>query len=227
MFMLTQTDRLDNSLVKNIYIRAPKKEQELLIAGHLRYDRVYQVSERGKEYIIRCPEFRCGDKGGEAIVIIPEYLLPSRPYPVYIYLYAIDLYSRNPKMGQREAAKRTQKEFGLATFAHTTLGRALKKIIQINGDILKEPSISDLDQQEKHKAESPLPDIEKVKNIGEEAGQIKRFGLPSVIDTTENRRLALLLLKGSEISKHGKQQAIERSLKLVRERFLLDCRILL
>jgi len=31
-------------------------------------------------------------------------------------------------MGQREAAKRTRERFGLKTFSHTTLGRALKKL---------------------------------------------------------------------------------------------------
>jgi hypothetical protein len=45
---------------------------------------------------------------------------------VYIYLYAIDIYSSNPDIGQRKAAEATRKQFGLIHFAHTTLGRALK-----------------------------------------------------------------------------------------------------
>jgi hypothetical protein len=61
-------------------------------------------------------------------LVIPEFLIPGRPYPIYVYLHAIVLYSSNPKMGQREAAEITRKRFGLSTFSHTTLGRAMKKL---------------------------------------------------------------------------------------------------
>ena len=65
---------------------------------------------------------------GCAYLIIPEFLVPGRPYPIYIYLYAIATYSLNPTMGQREAAKRTRERFELKTFSHTTLGRAMKAL---------------------------------------------------------------------------------------------------
>jgi hypothetical protein len=42
-----------------------------------------------------------------------------------VYLYALALYGSAPEKGQRWAAEETRKKFGLATFAHTTLGRAL------------------------------------------------------------------------------------------------------
>jgi hypothetical protein len=48
-------------------------------------------------------------------------------------MYAIDLYSGAPEKGQRWAAEETRKYFGLTTFAHTTLGRALKSFICIIG----------------------------------------------------------------------------------------------
>jgi len=68
-------------------------------------------------------------------LIIPEILIPGRPYPIYVYLYAISTYSLNPTMGQREAAKRTRERFELKTFSHTTLGRAMKRLEkQINGN---------------------------------------------------------------------------------------------
>jgi len=40
-------------------------------------------------------------------------------------------YCVNKKIGQREAAKRTREYFGLKTFSHTTLGRAMKKLEQL------------------------------------------------------------------------------------------------
>jgi len=65
------------------------------------------------------------DPSGESRVYLPAYKLPHRPYPLGVYLYAIRLYSSNPSMGQREVAGETRKLFGLETFSHTTLGRAM------------------------------------------------------------------------------------------------------
>ena len=68
---------------------------------------------------------------GAGYVVIPEFMIPGRRYPIYIYLYAIAIYCINPMMGQREAAKRTRERFGLETFSHTTLGRAMKKLEEV------------------------------------------------------------------------------------------------
>ena len=65
---------------------------------------------------------------GSAMAVVPDFLLPGRKYPIHIYLYAISLYCSNPGMGQREAAAATRREFGLATFSHTTLGRAFRAL---------------------------------------------------------------------------------------------------
>ena len=65
------------------------------------------------------------------MVILPEYLLPRRRYPIQVYLYAINEYCDDGNKSQRKAAEKAIKLFGLATFAHTTLGRALKKLYMV------------------------------------------------------------------------------------------------
>ena len=96
-----------------------------------------------------CPE--CLSFDGTFVMVIPHFLIPGRRYPIFVYLYAISLYSANPEMGQRKAAEMTRKLFGLATFAHTTLGRALKKLCQLIRQYVGKESIStntDPDYQE-------------------------------------------------------------------------------
>ena len=81
------------------------------------------------EYEIVCPEIGWQEEDeSKKYLLIPEFMIPGRPYPIYVYLYGITLYTSNLKMGQREAAEKTRKQFGLETFSHTTLGRAMKKL---------------------------------------------------------------------------------------------------
>ena len=76
-------------------------------------------------YEIVCPEIQ---DAAVRYLVVPEFMIPGRWYPIYVYIYGMVLYSSNPKMGQREAAEKTRKRFGLETFSHTTLGRAMKKL---------------------------------------------------------------------------------------------------
>jgi hypothetical protein len=92
-------------------------------------ERTYMLQCGPSTYQIICLEIK-KDEGQSTIeyLIVPEFLIPGRPYPIYVYLHAIVLYSSNPTMGQRKAAEITRKRFGLETFSHTTLGRAMKKM---------------------------------------------------------------------------------------------------
>ena len=133
MFILTRASRLEGC-EDNIYrVQDTQLEKEYRDAGYQRYERRYKLKGQYKEFTVICPEFRNDTEGAEPIVLIPEFLVPGRPYPVYVYMYAIDLYSNASEKGQRWAAKETRKYFGLASFAHTTLGRALKVFIRIIG----------------------------------------------------------------------------------------------
>jgi hypothetical protein len=137
--------------------------------------------------------------------MIPGFLVPRRPYPVYVYLYAIDLYSSAPEKGQRWAAEETRKYFGLATFSHTTLGRALKAFARGLGSGAMEPDEAD--------AEPPGP-------------AEKKPGLPTAQTTEALRKQAAQILRGRLI-RASRQQISAICCELARERFKEDRRFLL
>jgi len=116
--IITDKSRIETSSDKVFRVPPPQQEQSL-------NGRTYRLMLGRSEYEIVCPEIQ--DDGAEYLVV-PEFLIPGRKYPIYVYLYAAVLYSSNPKMGQREAAEKTRKRFDLETFSHTTLGRAMKKM---------------------------------------------------------------------------------------------------
>jgi hypothetical protein len=133
MFILTRASAIENCKDNILRVHDVATEKRHLDAGYHRHDRNYEITEQCKEYTVVCPEFRNDAKGLEPIVVIPDFLVSGRPYPVYVYLYAIDIYSNAPEKGQRWAAEETRKQFGLETFAHTTLGRALKAFARAIG----------------------------------------------------------------------------------------------
>ena len=124
--IVPQSTALENSKEKIYFVRSPADEKACIDAGYRRHERIYKVTYQHSDYAVHCPEYRDDEKGVEPVVFIPGFLVPGRRYPLEVYLYAIDIYSSNPEKGQRGAAEETRKRFGLATFAHTTLGRALK-----------------------------------------------------------------------------------------------------
>ena len=99
----------------------------------------------------------------EDYVIIPEFLFRRRPYPIYVYLYAIVTYSLNQWMGQREAAKRTRERFGLKTFSHTTLGRAMKKLEKLINEYEDEPQATETPIKYGYEAGRPFPSVAQTK----------------------------------------------------------------
>jgi len=130
MFILTCASQLENNKNSTYQTKDAVLEATYLNERYHQHERSYTIKEQHKEYTVICPEFRKSAKGNSPIVILPDFLISGRHYPVYIYLYAINLYSADPEKGQRWAAAETRKKFGLATFAHTTLGRALKAFVR-------------------------------------------------------------------------------------------------
>jgi len=128
MYIITQGAPLGYSEDKIYRVKSPAEEASYTAAGYQRHEREYKITCGHKEYIVICPEYRNDEKGSEPVVIIPDFLMPKRRYPVEVYLYAIDIYSSDNEKGQRKAAEETRKRFDLETFAHTTLGRALKAL---------------------------------------------------------------------------------------------------
>ena len=131
-------------------------------------------------------------------------------YPIYIYLYAIDLYSANLDKGQRWAAAETRKYFGLATFAHTTLGRALKAFVR-------------------HIEEENADEDAFVDAVAETASSVlgKPVGFPTVQATAPHRERVARFLQGRLVGAAGPQQAAAVGCELARECFEKHRRFLL
>ena len=88
----------------------------------------YQIKYYRHDHEIICPRYTFAD--GTDMTVIPWYLIPGRPYPIQIYLYACALYSTNPEIGQRGAAEATRAKFDLKTFSHSTVCRSFKSFEQ-------------------------------------------------------------------------------------------------
>jgi hypothetical protein len=183
VFILTQAGRLEDCK-DNIYrVQAPHLEDEYLSGGYSRHERSYQLKYLHKEYVVLCPEFR---NGTESIVLVPEFLVPGRIYPVYVYMYAIDLYSGAPEKGQRWAAEETRKQFGLVSFAHTTLGRALKAFIGIIGGNALTSDETDTQTPESDKKKNSFPTVQSTAPLRKKAvcffqGRLIQAGLQKII----------------------------------------------
>jgi len=127
--IITDKRRIETSSDKVFYVLATELKQTCLDENPAYSERIYKLQCGSDAYEVVCPEIQKSEgPDAAASLIIPEFMIPGRPYPIYVYLYAIVLYSSNPGMGQREAAEKTRKRFGLKTFSHTTLGRAIKKL---------------------------------------------------------------------------------------------------
>jgi hypothetical protein len=105
----------------------------MLIANAHNYCENYKIKRReynihvfGSDCHINCPV--TVGKNGKTIHA-PYFLLPRRPYPLYVYLYAIYLHCRL-EFTQSGAAKETRTNFGIDKFSHSTVSRALKRLAE-------------------------------------------------------------------------------------------------
>jgi len=156
--ILTYSERILNIDKKNFSVLTSETESTYYTEGLKFQKRMYQL-KIGVGIDVYSPEISLKDSAnGEKhlkYLILPEFVIPGRPYPIYIYLYAIMTYCLNKLIGQREAAKRTQEHFGLKTFSHTTLGRAMKKLEEKIKKQYEEP------QTQEEPKEKPEPTAKK------------------------------------------------------------------
>ena len=96
-------------------------------AENVRYHR-YQIEYIDRDHEVVCPRYTFAN--GTYVIVIPWFLIPGRPYPIQIYLYACSEYSSKLEMGQRGAAEATRKKFNLDTFSHSTVSRSFKTFEQ-------------------------------------------------------------------------------------------------
>jgi len=110
-----------------IYVLTPEQIDKYQSSGFRYRERIYKLTSDNQTYEIVCAEIWKKDDI-EHSVVIPAFLIPRRPYSLDVYVYAINLYSGEPKISQRTAAEATKKKFKLKTFSYTTIGRAIKKL---------------------------------------------------------------------------------------------------
>ena len=216
MHIITQGVPIEDCKDKIYRVKSPAEEEKYQKAGYQRHEREYKITSGHKDYIVICLEYRKDEKGHEPVVIIPDFLMRGRRYPVEVYLYAIEIYSKDPEKGQREAAKETRKRFDLVTFAHTTLGRALKalvcnlnKVAGMNAD-----------------REGSGAEAEPTEDGGGGKGNTKAPGFPTVQATWPLRERAARLLN-ENVTHADLQMAIAAYRKKARDWFLEHRRLLL
>jgi len=74
-------------------------------------------------------------KTGMSISFLPWFLLPDRPYPVFLYIFAICHYNRADKKSLSQSAAAAGKMFGVKSLNKSTVSRnikALENIIDIS-----------------------------------------------------------------------------------------------
>ena len=179
--IITDKRRIETTAEKIFRVAVPNQDQTCPDGSPTLKERTYTLQCGQAVYEIVCLEIPSGESSA---LIIPEFLIPGRPYPIYVYIYGMVLYSSNPTMGQREAAEKTRKRFGLEKFCHTTLGRAMKTLEALINSSGKKPD------QDNEVKEPPRP-------VGSNASgapmQPGRF--PSVELTAERRDTVLSYLK--------------------------------
>jgi hypothetical protein len=226
MYIITPTGGLEKNEDKICRVYNKEHDAEYIRAGCQRQERIYKLKYEYTEYSVVCYEYRKDGKGEEPIVIIPDFLLPGRPYIACVYLYAIDIYSMNPEKGQRWAAEETRKRFKLPTFAHTTLGRALKSFAnRIAGTEKSNRTASDVTTEANERIESvPLPEL--TENIAIKQNSDKRASIPTVKSTNALRSLARSVLSG-KFAAASMEKIIENGCELVMNSYLKHQRLLL
>jgi hypothetical protein len=126
--IITLTNTEFNNAGNEIYTIKPEELQLLRSMGVIsKKNKIYTISFNYRDFQLHCPLLEFGP--GKTVVIWPSFKLPRRPYPCFIYLYAVTRYLTT-KMSMRLVAEEVRKKFGLQTFSHSTISRALKKLIQ-------------------------------------------------------------------------------------------------
>jgi hypothetical protein len=210
MYILTRGEPLEKSKDKIYRIQSPSLEKKYTDLGYKRHERIYKLTYMHSDYHVYCIEFRSDKKGLKPVLLMPEFLIFRRPYPLEVYLYAIDLYSSNPDKGQRWTAEKTRNRFGLATFAHTTVGRALKAFVRVLDELTPTSPSTNNEQTDE-------PDKQGV-------GSQPLF--PTVTITAELRKRAGQFLRGV-IAQSNRLVGAAASNKIAREWFNTHGRLLL
>jgi hypothetical protein len=151
----------------------------------------HTIKYNGRTVDIMCPAYRLSDES--EIIVIPWYLIPGRPYPIQVYLFACSYYCANPAIGQRGAAETTRIKFNLKTFSHSTISRSFRLLehaqqVSLENRYGKEIKIIGAENITTVST-SPKVNVNKDESIKTERRLqlVKRF--PSVADTASRRKV--------------------------------------
>jgi hypothetical protein len=180
----------------------------LLKEGVIKEDkRTYRMIIYHREIQVECPVLTDGNR--TVGVILPAFKLPYRPYPCYVYLFAIALYLAGDSM--RKAANKVRKKFGIPGFSHSTISRTWS-VLLVKADLLSAISGPDAGQP----AEIPPDSPERVQP-GERAFRERASW------TEEKRKAALRLFQ----SLKSLLTNPEDGMKLVYRYFMRHCCLLI
>jgi len=84
-----------------------------------------------REVTVTYPQIS-GSGGGAKVLLTPWFALPDRPYPVFIYMYAIWHYNVSEKKSQRLSAEAAGKLFGIDSFNKSTVCRNIKAMGELS-----------------------------------------------------------------------------------------------
>ena len=167
-----QIGNLKNEIIK---VLTPEEIEDYRKRGYQCKEQAYHLTSGRTGYEIICVEiWKKGDK--EHSLVIPAFLVPHRVYSVYVYVFAINLYSSKPRLGQRKVAEETRKKFGLKTFAHTTVGRAMKALART------------LAETAPIGTEATEDGVQETEQNEANANKVRKKRFPSVQDTSEIRK---------------------------------------
>ena len=118
-----------------VYTICPEEMETLCSMGVIsKKSRHYALTLNYHDYQLLCPLFDIGQ--GRLALIWPSFKLPRRPYPCFVYIYAVALYLSTDR-SMRDVASDVRNKFGLTTFRHSTISRALRKLL-LKAELLKE-----------------------------------------------------------------------------------------
>jgi len=129
-------------------------------------------------------------------------------------------------MGQREAARITKKVFGLAKFAHTTLGRALKMFVRNIEETAETSKGCRDDKPCEFGKEDEIQHTIGAKCDEQENSVKEQCDFPTTQATATWRNLATQILE-VKINRKTLKQFIETCYELAKEWFKKYCRFLL
>ena len=127
-YILTPDIQIEKTEDNLIYVLTQQQVDDYTSEGFICKERIYKLTLNNEPVeVVGTEIWKKNDT--EHSVVIPAFLVLRRRHPLEVYVYAINLYGES-NISQRAAAEATKEEFGLKTFSHTTIGRAMRTLAE-------------------------------------------------------------------------------------------------